>query len=110
MHKGIIETMPIAYVRGLSIDDSIVIIDEAQNIDRHTFKTIITRIGNNSKYIFLGDVEQVDRKRKDESCLDTVLKCFEERDYVGTLKFGDDDCVRNPLIPKILDDLNFYHF
>jgi phosphate starvation-inducible PhoH-like protein len=110
MHKGLIEIMPIAYIRGLSIDDSIVIIDEAQNIDKHTFKTIITRIGENSKYIFLGDTEQVDRKRKEESCLDAVLEAFKDRSYVGTLQFGDDDCVRNPLIPKILDDLAHYHF
>lgn len=110
MSKELIEVMPIAYVRGLSIDDSIVIIDEAQNIDRHTFKTIITRIGTNSKYIFLGDVEQVDRKRKEESCLDTVLACFAERDYIGTLLFKEEDCVRNPLIPKILKDLDFYSF
>lgn len=110
MHKDLITIMPIAYVRGLSIDDSIVIIDEAQNIDKHTFKTIITRIGHNSKYIFLGDVEQVDRKKKDESCLDVALTCFEEKSYVGTLKFTDEDCVRNPLIPKILDDLDFYSF
>ena len=110
MDKELIEVMPIAYVRGLSIDNSIVIIDEAQNIDKHTFKTIITRIGNNSKYIFLGDVEQVDRKRQEESCLDTVLTCFEDVDYVGTLKFKDEDCVRNPLIPKILEDLDHYSF
>lgn len=110
MDKDLVEVMPIAYVRGLSIDDSIVIIDEAQNIDRHTFKTIITRIGRNSKYIFLGDIEQVDRKKKEESCLDTVLACFEDRPYVGTLQFKEDDCVRNPLIPKILEDLSFYNF
>lgn len=110
MDKGLMEVMPIAYVRGLSIDDSIVIIDEAQNIDKHTFKTIITRIGENSKYIFLGDVGQVDRKRADDSCLDVVLHCFKDIDYVGTLQFDDEDCVRNPLIPKILEDLDFYNF
>lgn len=110
MDKELIEVMPIAYIRGLSIDNSIVIIDETQNIDRHTFKTIITRIGYNSKYIFLGDTEQIDRRKKEESCLDTVLTCFNESPYVGTLKFGPNDCVRNPLIPKILDDLDFYGF
>lgn len=106
--KGLIEIMPIAYIRGLSIDDSIVIIDEAQNIDKHTFKTIITRIGHNSKYIFLGDVEQVDRKKDAESCLATVLDIFRDKDYVGTLEFEDDDCVRNPIIPKILEELRFF--
>lgn len=106
--KGLIEILPIAFIRGVSIDDSIVIIDEVQNMDKHTFKTIITRIGENSKYIFLGDVEQVDRKRSEESCLESVLDIFKEEDYVGTLEFEDEDCVRNPIIPKILETLRFY--
>lgn len=108
MDKGLIEIMPIAYIRGLSIDDSIVIIDEAQNINKHTFKTIVTRIGHNSKYIFLGDIEQVDRKKDSESCLETVLDIFKEKDYIGTLEFEDEDCVRNPIIPKILEELRFF--
>lgn len=105
MHKGLIEVLPLAYIRGLSIDDSIVIIDEAQNIDEHTFKTIMTRIGENSKYIFLGDIEQIDRKRREESCLEKVLNIFKDSKIVGTLHFEDSDCVRNPIIPEILQKL-----
>ena len=103
--KELLEIMPIAYIRGLSIDNSIVIVDEAQNIDKHTFKTIITRIGTNSKYIFLGDVEQIDRKSKKESCLQEVLEIFQDSNIIGTVKFEDSDCVRNPIIPIILDEL-----
>jgi len=103
--KGLIEILPIAYIRGLSIDNSIVIIDESQNLSTHSFKTIITRIGNNSKYIFLGDIEQIDRKVKQESCLETVLNIFEDNEHIGTVKFDDSDCVRNPIIPKILEEL-----
>lgn len=105
MHKGLIEVLPLAYIRGLSIDDSIVIIDEAQNIDEHTFKTLMTRIGENSKYIFLGDIEQIDRKRREESCLEKVLNIFKDSKIVGTLHFEDSDCVRNPIIPEILQKL-----
>ena len=105
MGKKLIEILPLAYIRGLSIDDSIVIIDEAQNIDNHTFRTIINRIGTNSKYIFLGDIEQIDRKKKSESCLEPVLGIFKESPIVGTIEFTDDDCVRNPIIPKILQEL-----
>jgi len=108
LHTGLLEIMPLAYIRGLSIDNSIVIVDEAQNIDRHTFKTIITRIGHNSKYIFLGDIEQVDRKHKEESCLANVVDIFRDVDYVGTIEFADEDCVRNPIIPKILEELRHY--
>lgn len=105
VHKEIIKILPITYIRGLSLDNSIVVVDEAQNIDDHTFKTIITRIGENSKYIFLGDIEQVDRKREGESCLRKVFDLFSKDDLVGTIEFKDEDCVRNPLIPKILKKL-----
>lgn len=105
MEKKIIKILPLAYIRGLSIDNSIVIIDESQNIDSHTFKTMMTRIGDNSKYIFLGDIEQIDRKKKVDSCLQTVMAIFEDSDIIGTIRFTDEDCVRNPIIPKILSTL-----
>lgn len=105
MNKKIIEVLPLAFIRGLSIDNSIVIIDEAQNIDAHTFKTMMTRIGEDSKYIFLGDVEQIDRKKKSESCLQKVMDIFKDSPIIGTIEFTDEDCVRNPIIPKILSIL-----
>lgn len=103
--RGIIDVVPIAYIRGNTIDNAIVIIDETQNIDIHTFKTIITRIGKNCKMIFLGDVEQIDRSNKKESCLRLVVKLFFEKDFIGTIEFKNEDCVRNPIIPKILEVL-----
>ena len=105
MNKKIVEVLPLAFIRGLSIDNSIVIIDEAQNIDTHTFKTMMTRIGEDSKYIFLGDVEQIDRKKKSESCLQKVMDIFKDSPIIGTIEFTDEDCVRNPIIPKILSVL-----
>ena len=105
MNKKIVEVLPLAFIRGLSIDNSIVIIDEAQNIDTHTFKTMMTRIGEDSKYIFLGDVEQIDRKKKSESCLQKVMDIFKDYPIMGTIEFTDEDCVRNPIIPKILSVL-----
>ena len=105
MNKKIVEVLPLAFIRGLSIDNSIVIIDEAQNIDTHTFKTMMTRIGEDSKYIFLGDVEQIVRKKKSESCLQKVMDIFKDSPIIGTIEFTDEDCVRNPIIPKILSIL-----
>ena len=102
MEQGTIEVFPIAYVRGVTIDNAIVIIDEAQNIDMHTFKTIITRIGSSCKMIFLGDVEQVDRRNKDESCLKRVAELFKGSDCASFIEFTDDESVRNPIIPKLL--------
>lgn len=108
MNKEIIEVVPLAYIRGVTLDNAIICIDEIQNIDLHTFKTVITRIGKNSKMIFLGDIEQIDRKDKRESCLERVVKMFKDKDFVGTIEFSPDECVRNPIIPKILDVLKEY--
>ena len=105
MESGIITIEPIAYVRGNTIDNSIVIIDETQNIDMHSFKTIITRIGRNSKMIFLGDVEQIDRKGNG-SCLARVHAGFLDSEFVGTVKFEPEECVRNPVIPLVLKVLD----
>jgi phosphate starvation-inducible PhoH-like protein len=104
LEQDIIQLYPIAYVRGITWDKSVVIIDESQNIDIHTFRTIITRIGKNSKLIFLGDTDQIDRKNKEESCLHKAYELFKDSDIVGTVKFNGDN-IRNPIIPKILDKL-----
>lgn len=107
--NGLIEVLPLAYIRGLSIDNSIVIMDESQNISSDIFKSIITRIGENSKYIFMGDIEQIDKKDKANSCLKTVMEIFKESEYIGTVEFLEEDCVRNPIIPKILESLRQYN-
>jgi len=103
---GTIGVEPIAFIRGNTLDNSIIIIDETQNIDMHTFKTIITRIGRNSKMIFIGDTEQIDRKAKNTSCLQKVHSGFEPHDFVGTVEFVNEECVRNKIIPKVLEVLN----
>ena len=105
MAAGIITIEPLAFIRGNTLDNSIVIIDETQNIDMHTFKTIATRIGRNSKMIFLGDIEQIDRRAIKESCLSKVFCAFEESDFVATIEFVNDECVRNEIIPKVLEVL-----
>lgn len=106
--EKLIEVLPLAYIRGLSIDDSVIILDECQNITMNIFKSVITRIGEHSKMIFLGDCEQVDfrsDKKKQQSALQYITKIFSEEDYVGVIEFGPEDCVRNPIIPKVLDKL-----
>jgi phosphate starvation-inducible PhoH-like protein len=102
--SGVITIEPIAYVRGNTMDNSLVIIDETQNIDMHTFKTIVTRIGRNSRMIFLGDVEQIDKRGK--SCLASAHEGFKDEDFVGTVEFVKEDCVRNPIIPWVLEVLD----
>lgn len=102
---GKIKIQPLAYVRGINIDNSIVIIDEVQNLSIDTFKTIITRIGQNSKYIIMGDVEQIDLKNKNLSSLQKLMDLFQDDELIGTISFTKDDCVRNPIIPHLLDKI-----
>jgi phosphate starvation-inducible PhoH-like protein len=106
MQKGTIEIAPIAYIRGVTQDNCIVVIDETQNMTKHMFKTVSTRIGKNCKMIFLGDVEQIDRSNPKESCLYKVFDKFKPVNFVGTVEFNKSECVRNPIIPKILDVLD----
>ena len=100
--KGVIEIFPITYIRGVTMDNCIVIVDEAQNLSMHTFRTIITRIGRNCKMVFLGDTEQVDLRDKNTSCLSRVAELFEDQEYAGSVVFEDEDSVRNPIIPELL--------
>lgn len=102
IEKGVIEIFPIAYIRGVTMDNCIVIVDEAQNLSMHTFRTIITRIGRSCKMVFLGDTEQVDLKNKDLSCLERVSELFRDQEYAGSVTFEDEDSVRNPIIPDLL--------
>lgn len=99
--NNMIEELPIAYMRGINIDNSITIIDEAQNISIDNIRTIMTRLGENSKMIFLGDENQIDMKKKNESSLNFIIDKFKDFDEVGTVVLGEDDVVRNPLIKKI---------
>lgn len=103
--EGKIQIQPLAYIRGINIDNAVCIIDECQNLYLDAFKSIITRIGENSSYIILGDCEQIDKKNKSRSILKQILDLFQGSDFVGTVEFKPEDCVRNPLIPKILDKL-----
>lgn len=93
--------LPIGYMRGLSIDNSIIILDEVQNITLENLRTILTRIGENSKIIAMGDLRQIDIKNKSKSSLHTAMGLFEGIDEIGIFIFGEEDIVRNPLIQKI---------
>lgn len=103
---GIIEVMPIAYMRGINIDEAIIIIDEVQNITIKNIRTILTRIGFNSKMIFLGDTKQIDYKNQKDSALKFIMEQFTHIDEIGTIELGEDDVVRNPIIKKIEEVFN----
>jgi len=99
----VIEVFALAYMRGMNIDNSILIFEEAQNASPNQMKLLLTRIGFNSKFFISGDIEQTDRyKHKEQSGLYDALHKFKDIDDVGTFEFNDKDIVRNPLISKIL--------
>jgi phosphate starvation-inducible protein PhoH and related proteins len=99
---GIISIQPLAFVRGRSIDNTIIIVDEAQNITLPNMRTLMTRIGNDSKMVILGDVKQRDIKKKSDSSLEIIINRFENKEDFGTVTLRDEgDIVRNPLIKTI---------
>lgn len=105
MNDGKIKVQPLAYIRGINIDNQFVILDECQNLTMSVFKSIITRIGKNSKYVIMGDVDQIDLKNKRMSVLQKALNIFKDDEKIGTIEFSPEDCVRNPIIPHVLDKL-----
>lgn len=107
LDQGIVKIMALTYLRGVNIDDSIVLMDEAQNMSKKSIKTLLTRIGENSKYFILGDVEQSDRFSKlGEMGIYHAMKKLEGVDRIGTFSFKPEDIVRNPIIKKILERLD----
>lgn len=105
--NGYIEPLAISFLRGVNIDNSILIFEEAQNSSITTMKTILTRIGNNSKFIISGDLDQIDNDKItncSRSGLQYALDNLYGIEQIGLFKFTDNDVnVRNPLINKILN-------
>ena len=102
LEKEIIKPMPLTYLRGVTLDDCIIILDEAQNVSVDNSRTFITRIGSNSKIILLGDINQIDLKNKEESSLEKLMNLFTEIKGIGVIKMNEDDVnIRNPLIKTI---------
>jgi len=99
----IIEVFALAYMRGMNIDNAILIFEEAQNSTPNQMKLLLTRIGSNSKFFISGDLEQTDRyKDKKQSGLYDAITRFNFINDIGTFEFNEKDVVRNPLISKIL--------
>jgi phosphate starvation-inducible PhoH-like protein len=100
---GLIEIQPLSFVRGRTIDNTIMIIDEAQNISLDNMKTMLTRIGENSKIIVIGDTKQIDLKNKKISSLLSIMEKFKDKAQFGVMQFEKSDQVRNPIISIIED-------
>ncbi len=104
INQGIVNVLGLGYMRGINIDNAIVIAEEFQNATPRQVKTLLTRIGHNSKFIISGDLEQSDRYKKEtDSGLYDALKRLEGIDEIGLFKFDESDIVRNKVISKILN-------
>lgn len=104
LELGVIEIAPIAFVRGRTIDNAVIIIDEAQNISRDNIKTLMTRIGEDSKLVIMGDVKQKDIKNKRDSALEIVFNKFKDKENFGCIELtSQKDIIRHPII-KVIED------
>lgn len=99
----IIKPFPVAFLRGVSIDNSIIIVDETQNLSMSNIKTVMTRLSSSSKMIILGDINQIDLKNKNESSLEKLLDMFDKKvDKIGVVRMSEsDENIRNPIIKEI---------
>ncbi|MBQ9766165.1 MAG: PhoH family protein [Lachnospiraceae bacterium] len=100
--KGLIEVAPLAYMRGRTLDDAFIILDEAQNTTPAQMKMFLTRIGFGSKVVITGDLSQKDLPAGTQSGLDVAAKVLKDVDDIEFMKLTNLDVVRHPLVQKIV--------
>lgn len=103
LERGNIEVAPLAYMRGRTLDDSFIILDEAQNTSREQMKMFLTRIGFNSKVVVTGDITQIDLPKDKASGLIEVMKILRDIDDIKICKLSGSDVVRHILVQKIVE-------
>ncbi|WP_204171773.1 PhoH family protein [Staphylococcus sp. GDY8P100P] len=103
IERGIIEIAPLAYMRGRTLDDAFVILDEAQNTTHAQMKMFLTRLGFGSKMVVTGDPTQVDLPKGIKSGLKEATKKLSDVKGISILKLDQSDVVRHPLVSKIID-------
>ena len=100
--RGVIEVAPLAFMRGRTLNDAFVILDEAQNTTPEQMKMFLTRLGFNSKMVVTGDVTQIDLPKNSQSGLVIVREILNDVEDVSFLRFGDSDVVRHRLVQRIV--------
>lgn len=102
VERGNIEVAPLAYMRGRTLDDSFIILDEAQNTTREQMKMFLTRLGFNSKMVITGDITQIDLPNGAKSGLKDCIKVLKNIDDIKHIKFNEKDVVRHHLVQDII--------
>ena len=108
LEKGLIEVAPLAYMRGRTLDNAFIILDEAQNTTPSQMKMFLTRIGFGSKAVITGDRTQKDLPKDMVSGLDTALRILKDIDDIGFMELTSRDVVRHPLVQKIVNAYEKY--
>jgi phosphate starvation-inducible protein PhoH and related proteins len=106
--RGVIEVAPLAFMRGRSLNDSFVILDEAQNTSPEQMKMFLTRLGFGSRMVVTGDVTQIDLPRDQRSGLVIVGEILREVQDISFVRFGGDDVVRHKLVQRIVEAYGTY--
>lgn len=102
LERGSIEIAPLAYMRGRTLEDAIVILDEGQNATVLQMKMFLTRLGFQSKMIITGDITQIDLPSRNHSGLVDALNLLHDLSGVAMIQFSDRDVMRHPLVQKIV--------
>ncbi|MEE1393467.1 MAG: PhoH family protein, partial [Negativibacillus sp.] len=109
MEQGAIEVAPLAYMRGRTLDDSFIILDEAQNTTPEQMKMFLTRLGFNSKAIVTGDITQIDLPNAGRSGLIEAVKVLKNIDDIAIMRLTEKDVVRHKLVQDIITAYERYH-
>src|ERR671915_360550 len=108
LEKGVIEVAPLAFMRGRTLNDSFIILDEAQNTSPEQMKMFLTRLGFNSKMVVTGDVTQIDLPRDQSSGLVLIGDILRDVEGIEFVRFGGEDVVRHKLVQRIVAAYNEY--
>ena len=108
IEKHIIQIAPLAFMRGRTLSDAVVILDEAQNTTSQQIRMFLTRMGMNTKMIITGDLTQIDLPREQRSGLKEALKILEGVEGIGVVKLGQKDIVRHKLVTRIVNAYDKY--
>lgn len=103
METNVIQIAPLAFMRGRTLNDAVIVLDEAQNTTTHQIKMFLTRLGMNAKMIITGDITQIDLPRSTVSGLVQALKVLKDVPGVGMVEFGKKDIVRHQLVQRIVE-------
>jgi phosphate starvation-inducible PhoH-like protein len=103
MERGTIEVAPLAFMRGRTLNDSFIVLDEAQNTSPEQMQMFLTRLGFGSKMVVTGDITQIDLPREQASGLIQVRQILADIDGIGFVEFGNEDVVRHKLVQRIVE-------